>query len=137
MFRTTYQRKVCTGWLAQPLVRNLSAGIPVCHSTVHSLPVPVLCTLQPHGLKILAAGLSTSVLDRHRFDADSDPDPNVHCDADPYLDPVKTMPIRLRIPPQVLLMFECMKKKFSFPVLVCIGLSFSSTTQTDTDPDRL
>ncbi len=36
--------------------------------------------------KILAAGLSTSVLNWHRFDADSDPDPNVHCDADPYPD---------------------------------------------------
>jgi hypothetical protein len=35
----------------------------------------------------LAAGLSTIVLDQHRFDADWDPDPNVHCDVDPYPDP--------------------------------------------------
>jgi hypothetical protein len=33
----------------------------------------------------LAAGLSTIVLDQHRFDADWDPDPNVHCDV--YPDP--------------------------------------------------
>jgi hypothetical protein len=62
--------------------------------------------LQPHGLKILAAGLSTSVLNWHGYDADSDPYPNVHCDADPFPDPVKTMPIRLRILPQVLPMLE-------------------------------
>jgi hypothetical protein len=88
----------------QKLIRRYR--IPVCHSTVHSFPVPVLCTLRPHGLKILTAGLSTSVLDRHRFDADSNPDPNVHCDANPFPDPVKTMAIRLRILRQVLPMLE-------------------------------
>jgi hypothetical protein len=31
--------------------------------------------------------LSDSVVDRHRFDADPDPDPKFHFDANPYTDP--------------------------------------------------
>jgi hypothetical protein len=88
----------------------------------------ITVTLQPHGLKILAAGLSTSVLNWHRYYADSDPYPNVHCDADPLPDPVKTMPIRLRILPQVFT--HVGNKNFNFLSLKNIqatGEAFSST----------
>jgi hypothetical protein len=61
-------------------------------------------------------GVSSSVVDRHRFDADSDPDPNFHFDADPDPDPegIKTMPMHMRILPQVLHMLENREKKIIF-----------------------